>query len=178
MSSIPIYESTRTIRAPVVNTEINQDANEIIIKMVNKKESPLLSIIHPLNTDIDILQILDFIEEKAKKSGIKRVQWQKKDLIFTYITIENLKNAYLQQQRKLKIVLIDPIREVSDPLEREKILRDAHINSQTNQHYNRTQTITRLQSQFYWKCMTLHAGLFLKACEICNKNKTRNQTPQ
>lgn len=131
---------------------------------------------HPLNTDIDILQILDFIEEKAKKSGIKRVQWQKKDLIFTYITIENLKNAYLQQQRKLKIVLIDPIKEVSDPLEREKILRDAHINSQTNQRYNRTQTITRLQSQFYWKCMTLHAGLFLKACEICNKNKTRNKT--
>lgn len=176
-TSLPIYDSVRTIRAPMVKTDIDGEANKIVISIVNKRNAVLTGITIPLQSNIDMEFVLDSIEEEAKRLNVRRVQWRKRDIMFGFVKIEDLKNTYLEKQRKLKIVLTEPITRVNDPLERERVMAEAHINAETNEHYSRTVTTHRLQSRFIWKQMTLQANLFVKACNECNECNAKKTLP-
>lgn len=173
---IPIYESKFGICAPKVTTEWDTETNSFIVRLVNRTRRILNIIIGHTIESSSILIILNTLETEVLKLNIKLIQWPKNDLFFTHISIEIVKEKYLQQHRKLKIALISPEISVTDPLQQETILGEAHINSQTNHHYSRTKTLQRLKSQFYWPHITLHTALYIKSCEVCkNKSKPTEQ---
>lgn len=167
-SNLPIYESAHGIRAPIARSNI-VDGN-IVITITNKQRK-LFEISGTLEPKFSIIWILNAIESKAKDNRIKRIQWPKNDIIFMLIDIQNFKDIYLQQNRRLRIVLTDAIKYISNIQNREIILKESHIDASTNEHYGRKKTIARLQSQYYWKCITLEATLFVKSCKQCNETK-------
>lgn len=174
--SSPIYESNYVKCAHQITTTFDTNKNEILIGMANKKQRIFTLISEGGIENIDILKILNNLDTAALKFQIKTVQWPKSDLFFTFTSIENVREKYLQQHRKLKIALTSPITHLSDPSQHETILKEAHINSQTNHHYSRTKTLQRVQSKFYWPSITLHATIFVKSCEVCKEsNKTKKQ---
>lgn len=73
-SALPICESECSIRAPMVKTDIGTETNELIIKIVNKRQCKVFQIQYSLHTNIDISYILNMIEERAKHFKIKRLQ--------------------------------------------------------------------------------------------------------
>lgn len=167
---LPIYEIDGAIAAPMVKTHY-VDKNNLRFTVSNRK-----NIIFQMGCTtkpfVDILQILNELEEGAKKHRIKKVQWEQSDFIFgLYTTIEDTKRAYLQQQRKLKIVLVSGIKYVETESERNQRLREAHVDAQTNEHYPKAKTTKRLLAKFYWERIAVSATSFVKSCEECkNEN--------
>lgn len=170
ITNLPILESAHNIRAPRVKSTISTDGEEIIIVIMNKKRE-LFKIASALTPDLNIISILNTIESMARDHRIKRIQWPKRDILFVLEDIQNFKDIYLQQNRHLRIILTDPIKYVKDAAKREKIVKDAHIDSISKEHFSRRKTTARLQSQYYWKRITREAAHFVKSCDQCREKR-------
>ena len=118
------------------------------------------------------------LQTEADNRNIKTIEWPKDDILFTKISIQNLKNSGNKILTKLDILLTDPIQMIHLDKEKQNLLSIYHNDPLTGGHCGRKKLYAKLKSKYYWKNLTRDVAKFVSNCKKCQVNKVRPGTKE
>lgn len=114
--------------------------------------------------------LIEEIQGKALKHGIKRMALQLRNDIFRYISPVLFKTEASKHLNKLEIVLFEARQRIKDPNEIQGILVEFH-NDPIGGHSGQQRMLERLRRKFVWKNMRGDVKRFVNSCHECKMNK-------
>lgn len=113
------------------------------------------------------------LKELLNRDKIDKILILKGELInlgISFIEFKEKLNEFFNDTEIHFIVFSEEIRILSDKKEIDQVLRDFH-DSPVGGHQGFQRTYSRISCRFQWKGMRRQIKSFIKACEICQKNK-------
>lgn len=123
-------------------------------------------------------RLLSELNNKADELGVNRMRLFVNEEIFREISINKFKeigNA-THMLKNLKIVLLDPLRNVTNAKEKEELIKRYHEDPIIGGHLGVRKVLSRLRANYTWKGMSRQVKRYIGSCGKCQMNKPRRKT--
>ena len=120
---------------------------------------------------------LSEVEKQLIKRNIYKVSISIYDDIFKEMSCSEVKNIANKTLQTIQIILYTPPKLIKHSAEIKQILENHH-NSPTGGHVGQHRMYLRIRNLYNWKDMKGSIAQFVKACELCKRNKIIKHTKQ
>lgn len=125
------------------------------------------------NETLNLDEMLLRLEREAVNVNIFKIEWPKDDIFFTICSLQYLKDHVIKLLRNIEIILTDPIEQVLERSEKEKLMTIYHDDPLLGGHCGRRKLYAKLRAKYFWKNMTKDVANFIKNCDVCKFNKVK-----
>lgn len=126
-------------------------------------------------------QTLEFalskLEELMKIMNYEKIALSSRDELFKMISMENFKIVANAQVHSIQIVIYKPPTIITKMSEIQQILHNYH-NTPTGGHVGQHRLYLQLREIYKWNNMKCSIAEFIKACELCRRNKVLKHTKE
>lgn len=120
---------------------------------------------------------LSMLENEMKQKNISKIAISSQDKLFEMIPIQMFKELSLKTLNQLQIIIYNPPKFISEPGVIQQILRNYHA-IPTGGHIGQHRLYLKLREVYTWTNMKSSISQFIKACELCKKNKIIKHTKE
>lgn len=164
---------------PLPKLRITIENNHLIFILY--KDAQMKKPMHRITTYISGSRALEFnlsvLEQEMNKMGIKKIALACCDEIFKMVPMEMFKSLVTKTIKNLQIILYHPPKFISDPGQIQIILKNHH-ETPVGGHIGQHRLYLKLREIYNWKDMKGSIAQFIKACELCKKNKITKHTKE
>lgn len=150
LKAMPIIEETNDAHlrgVPFLATN-----KENILRAIQDKRKLFQIDVKNVTNDTKTLEYLaSRLEKMAGDKGISNIKWQKDDLFFKRVNIEQFKEACIRKLKRLRISILTPKIKVTDKAKQEELLRMHHDDPIQGGHAGRKRLLAKLKSKYFWK---------------------------
>lgn len=119
------------------------------------------------NDKLDLSPVWSALEAR----GYSKIRLSKNDIIFEYVTVNEMKTAVNSYPFNLEIVLTPHVTTIFDKNVKDQILKSFHDNPIFGGHPGYKRLYLKIRNQFYWKNLSKDVKNYVKTCESCQKSK-------
>lgn len=174
-----IFDTTRATKLP----HMRMKSSKLIIEDLSKCAK------HTKNDKLEVdlkkyfvrgkLQVNALLPDLEKVGGkFSMVEIERNDELFKHCSINEFKTIGNSLLKTLRIAILPAKIEITDPLEKTRIITQYHNDTLRGGHSGVKRTIEKIRTYYNWKNMSKMIHNYIKDCDLCQRNKILRHNKQ
>jgi hypothetical protein len=181
-----VISADNNVALPCLRFFLDKNNKHLRMDIQSAQRSLYKDLLRKINTENtnDIKGVVNWknyllmVEAIAIKMKFKELKILNNDVIFNYITAENLIKLASKSLKNTTLIISRAPSNVNDEVERTELIRKYHDDRIQGGHTGVKRTYAKLRAKYFWKSMKKEISKYIRNCHKCNVNKKFRNTKE